>query len=972
MKQVMSLAHVIASLPSALHAKVEDLWADMIRTTFGHTLTGRAGDPSEAADCDKTLQNGRMGLVALVRIATLYLQSTLLLHDRLATCTSQGVDNVSSSASNGDNTLRKSPSKAYQNGIPPGKHTSISVQGDGTSSYGINSVRGHNDTAGSLDGQSVGYSPVVLLEMAWWMERRLDIARRRNEMLPAVELAELSQLLQSVVTHPTIRETFKQIFAKGESTPPLKRVIAFEVAVSGMEDVITASTKLAFVENVILSRVLIDSADGLDCEVGGCISDGQPSSGDCSTPPRFDPPSGGAKGVRNTWGDCVTALIEDSSLREAAERRVYRDPAVKESKLVKCFGNWHGSVKRAEEHTTHRLWAGKNCGRSCGVDRVQTLLGCALDVMRNMCVSEATAASISWANSPKSHLNETGRSHKKANRRGVSMLLTEAVTVLKKTDVKRKCAASALLVLLSEMAIPMVGASEGPTQAIEMFLLVWRGWFCKVRPLEYGVVFGLTRMALMCYGRQRGEQGASDAERGGCWVVNMLEDLPSLAVEMAKFWPSLASTLQPLIGLNGDNDASPPSPDGWPEHLSILHIVGNDLVKRLAGDNLGLPVSAEPTSKSEGLVQYESPGDAGCSRFRGNGRVPLGPVDNGLQGQRALSGQSKPGEQIDKQDDRVYARDASVGHKTAQAIVLGTAKLAQSRPRDAATALPRSVAAVIVDAVDTAATILVETPNKRPRQASAEATVYAKRTKPAAAVCGYGTENVPEKLRVHEAIHAVSGSFWGDRKLPKLNQWMAGLLEPLFGRESEKCNPPPLTVLLEAVVDTLRERKTMDGETRWRKIGLRDLSGVEQALLTSLFAGILSYAPSLVSRLVEAPFLSSSGALTASSKRQGMSLAVLDCLKRLSEEVPQWHTIEPATWLTAVLSHYGVASLSMTNVSKDSAIGGVAFRQSSGRAWEELVAFVHAQVRGSSSRELRLIPAAVALQEVDPLLKQYF
>lgn len=940
-KQVVSLAHVAASMPSVLHPKVEDFWTDLIGEMLQRTPVAGAGNRWETEQHAKKKKKGGMGLLALTQIVALYLQSTALLHDRLATCSSNGVDDEGNLDPNGDGASRQSK-----------------TVGNGRGRSARDGVGECNNSASSLDTQSVGCAPVILLDLAWWMERRLTSARCRNELLPVVGLVRLSQLLRNVVEHPTVKRAFTRTFAKGEAKPPLERVIALEVAVSRIEDVIPASTKLSFLESVILGQLPMRSSYRSENAV---MNEDQEGARHCSASTQLSTSSDDIKDTRDIWNSCVTVLVENSSLRDAAHRRVYRDQVRHDSDPGIFLESCGRSLKSAREDPECLSSSGQKPGRSCGVDGVQTLLTCILDVMRNLCALEGTAGSISWlSGGPKTSLEKTdcGQSERRTSGRGVSILLTEAIAVLNNAGATCDCAVSSVLILVAEEAIPIIGATEGPAKAIELLHLTWQKWFCRTWPLEYGLVLKLTRMSFMLYGGHRRVSGEGSGGLQGCLVVRMLEDFSSLTGEMVRVWPSLARSLQPLINLAGSSsDTRNRERDDWFEHLSILHIVRKELVQLLAGGDLGTSVSAP--------ARRLSLGSEGESRLRRDDRrVPFEPVRNGLQGQMLGSDRFRPGEQVDWQKDQVNARDVHAGHK-AQHAMLSTTELAQS-PRDAAKALPRSLSMVILDAVDAAAVTLIEATKKRRHQERAAATVGAKRNKSAGAARGHDSEDFPELLHAPQADKAAPQSFRSRHRHIKPTEWATGLLKPLFGEAPERCDLSSLSTLLEMVVDALgnQGRKEFEGD---------DLKGVTQSLKKSLAIGILEYAPSLVARVAEAPFLASSGLLVAPAERLRRSLTLLDCLKELPEEVLRRFMAEPAAWLTTVLSHYGAVLLTMANVSDmDMAVENVEFECIKGREWEKVVAFVHAQIRGISRRQLRLIPAAVALQEVDPLLKQYF
>lgn len=104
---------------------------------------------------------------------------------------------------------------------------------------------------------------MILLDFLWWMERRLSIAQTTasepwDGPHTAEELSGLLQLLQSVIRHPLIERELKQRFGpRGAVMPTLKRLVAFEVAVSRDTDFCGPSTKRAFLEHVTLGRLMV-------------------------------------------------------------------------------------------------------------------------------------------------------------------------------------------------------------------------------------------------------------------------------------------------------------------------------------------------------------------------------------------------------------------------------------------------------------------------------------------------------------------------------------------------------------------------------------------------------------------------------------------------------------------------------------------------------------------------------------------
>ncbi|CAM9584868.1 unnamed protein product, partial [Laminaria digitata] len=928
-KQVLTLAHILASLPPTFHPKVERLLADLVAKALCPRPGGSCANPdsrSDASRCGKPSTNEKAGFAATAQVGALYLQSMLLLHEKTRTCAPEEVDESNSPGS------RVGPAgQKLHNGQMPASSEKQSLERA--------SATGASSEASSSFGKgSVGFAPVILLDFLWWMERRLSIAQRmalepRGGPHTAEELSGLLRLLQSVMRHPLIDRELKQTFgARGGAMPPLQRLVAFEVAVSRDTDLCGPSTKRAFLEHVTLGRLVVDPADAAEGskpssigtnEQEGVVS-AQRQQGRVGT-------SNVAVEVKHVWQACAECLLRDSSLRHAAYRRVCRDIMSAEPSDVLSW-----------ESGTHPSWSDWDA-RS----KVEGDLLCSL---------EATARLVyNRRKRPAADLDQTGdahdaRIHCTSSARGASVLLAEAVDLLKRPGATIGGAASSALVLIAGIAIPAIGASEGRAKAIDSLRVVWEECFCKVRPLKFGAIASLTRMAFTWCGGQS-DTRESGGDNQSCPVVQMLEDLPLLAADMVRVWPRLARTLQPVIGIPSSL-AGPYAPGGWASHLSNLRNVGKELVLSLAGG---------------GLESASS---------RKDGRIPLGPVNDRTIGQREkVKARAKGGGQEGPPED--HQGDRGALEEGAPAITV-LADSCEDGLRDASSALPRTCAELILVVIDAAAAGLVEVPPKRSSEAATSVSnpKRAKMGPTAAGVSarldegGCGESTLLGETHVRDTGSAVKMSRGNAFRPPPSAAWVVRVLKPLYGSGAGKRIVLSLRALLEALVNKLTFHRTC--AMRKGGAGAVHSGGIAQGLAASLVVAILEYAPPLVAHMTAPTCVASSATPTAMRDRLGRSLAVLDSLRLLLEHVSPRQTDERGARLGAVLVNYASALLSMSSMRKEATEGCDLGTLANGRDWAGVVAFVHARVRAIAPEELRLMPAALAAQEVDPLLKQYF
>lgn len=995
---MLTLAHILASLPPTFHPKVERLLADLVAKALCPRPGGSCANPdsrSDASRCGKPSTNEKAGFAATAQVGALYLQSMLLLHEKTRTCAPEEVDDSNSPGS------RVGPAgQKLHNGQMPASSEKQSLERA--------SATGASSEASSSFGKgSVGFAPVILLDFLWWMERRLSMAQRmalepRGGPHTAEELSGLLQLLQSVMRHPLIERELKQTFgARGGAMPPLQRLVAFEVAVSRDTDLCGPSTKRAFLEHVTLGRLVVDPADAAEGpksssigtnEQEGVVS-AQRQQGRVGT-------SNVAVEVKHVWQACAECLLRDSSLRHAAYRRVCRDTMSAEPSDVLSW-----------ESGTHPSWSdwdarSKVEGDLVDAEGVQTLLDSMLQVMEKLCSLEATARLVyNMRKRPAAGLDQTGDAHDArtlcmSSARGASVLLAEAVDLLKRPGATIGGAASSALVLITGIAIPAIGASEGRAKAIDSLRVVWEECFCKVRPLKFGAIASLTRMAFTWCGGQS-DTRESGGDNQSCPVVQMLEDLPLLAAEMVRVWPRLARTLQPVIGIPSSL-AGPYALGGWASHLSNLRNVGKELVLSLAGGGLESSKTGGGLQTGEAAISstvQQTPSDKLCrvsASSRKDGRIPLGPVNDRTIGQREkvkarAKGGGQEGPPEDHQGDRraleegygAYAQArcgsdaASFSKKRAPAITV-LADSCEDGLREASSALPRTCAELILVVIDAAAAGLVEVPPKRSSEA-ATSVANPKRAKmgPTAAGVsarldegGCGESTLLGETHVRDTGSAVKMSRGNAFRPPPSAAWVVRVLKPLYGSGAGKRIVLSVRALLEALVNKLTFHRTC--AMRKGFAGAVHSGGIAQGLAASLVVAILEYAPPLVAHMTAPTCVASSATPTAMRDRLGRSLAVLDSLRLLLEHVSPRQTDERGARLGAVLVNYASALLSLSSMRKEATEGCDLGTLANGRDWAGVVAFVHARVRAIAPEELRLMPAALAAQEVDPLLKQYF
>lgn len=828
------------------------------------------------------------GFAATAQVGALYLQSTLLLHEREWKSATEDIDDVEPDRDERDS----------------------------------------SETRSYLD-KSVNFAPVALLDFCWWMERRLSIAKQsttweqRNKPHLAAEKVGLLRLIRSVVKHPLIKLFLNQACeARGSITPPLKNLIALEMAVSSEEGFGGGAIKLALLESVTLGRLVLSPTGNTESLRDGSFS----TAGGQLVRPKG---KSTASSVEDVWKECVAVLFGDPRLLDACRARVCRDATPGEFDDEAGVGS--GQAGRTWQFHCHSSWRGSGELLSGDSEGVQGLLDSMLRVMSKLCSLEATAGSMDELSlSPAGHggADDALVSVGCSSRRKASLLLTEALALLSRLGVDADAAA---MVLIAEMIIPVIGATEGRGKAIASLRLMEQ-CFCKVRPLEYGAIVRLMRVTLMWCG-DRSETRPQGARHDNCPVTRMLEEFPMLAAEMVRVWPRLSRTLQPVIG--SPASMGPYARGGWAFRLNTLHFVGGRLVQDLAGGW----ASSTTEMSTRGAISSTAP-----PPIKKIGRIPLGPVNNS-----STHGQKKRGEVAAQK--RYTCSDGPQGARD----TFGATEPCNDQLRDASAALPRTSAQVIVGTIQVAATFSLHANGSREVPSS-------KRAKTSA---GFGTTGHGNGIGTREG-----GNSSGSQPVvvafqpPPRRTWVSQFLAPVYGPGDEAPTLSSLGVLLSTLVTELGYRRVPSGECGsggWG--GFR--TDICEAIGGSLAVAILVLAPPLVPRLAEPPYLTASSSTTSAAERLGRSLAVLDSLRLLLEEAPSRRSEKPGVWLTVVLSHYTAALLCM---SKD---GPVVLPN--GRARSDVAAFVHENVVRFSALELGRLPAAVRLaaKEADPLLNQY-
>lgn len=1006
-RQVLSLTYVVASLPSTFHGGVERL----LESVVSKALYAKPADIRSSLGCG----GEHTKILATAQFGALYLQSVICLHGRVVIGHSDEsfdtrVDDARRATEDTESILRRRRAQGLESG------------GAG------------KESLANVDEASTGFAPVALLDFLWWMERRLSFVQLANrveengdESRSQPDFLALLPLLGSVLRHPLVDEAYR--CAMGSTImmmPPLDRLITLEVAVSD-KDFCSPSAQRAFLESVTLGRLVSSSATGGGHTRGrrsplSSIGDGSKASVQNIThsgrtkigrAPGEAATGNGVEEVTNVWEACAACLFKVATLRRAASRKLaYQDSWARSFGVpqgARIEGGADDTERQRAERTRHRwmcdvhpAWRDvkANVGDSEGVEG-QLLLDSILKVMSKLCDLEAMVASRADVTTALPHKTPESTSVEVTKGRKVSALLRAAVRLANESPAVIEGGAGSALVLVAEIIMPTIVATEGRGAATAALRCLWDDYLCDLRPLEYAVVTNLTRIALTWYECQL-RHGESPTTHKECVVMHMLEDLPLLTIEMVRVWPGVSLTFQPTIAASGDT-FGPYSSDGWAVHLSTLHQVGHWLVHNLLGGTLGCdttdgnswislssaPSSSQGTDVNTTVRASKTP--------RGDGRIPLGSAKVGMN-----DGNAQQHSQM-SQPRKVQCTDRTKGiavlsERVDQAevdlaeelpAVRGTVAPKRCRYREAAADMPRSCAELVVSVMEAAADFCMTSGSKRQHHAAAPTKKTAKKAK----LHRHGIRSSPEPESFNKVGNPTSGTTYrahGDAAsepiqstshLPTSTAWASGLLRLLYRRtfEEKPAIPGPLCILLQTLVKFLGGRKTRiiaeRGALTLDDSIIDERASTSRSFAVSLVVAILGFAPSLFFQLVEPPFLGSTGVVKPSEESVRRSLAVLECLNKASEETEQpasfRHGISSGVWVTGVLSHYSVAWHGMADVHGDSE-NLHALLTTTWSNWEKVVAFVHRQIGEVSSEELRRIPAAVALREVDPLLKQYF
>lgn len=1014
---MLSLAHTVASLTPNFHPRVEFLMEKVVT---------KALQPNPAATSPENLRCGgdKGELVTTAQFGALYLQSVLILHNHIRT------------------RLAEEACHARSDDAPHATKNNETASGRRSISGGV-----HAYTPTVLDQETTGFAPIVLLDFLWWMERRLYVAqftgskqRRGREARSQAIHVPLLRLLESVVKHPRVEESYR--IALGSPTvamPALERLIAIEVAVSD-RDFCDPAAKLAFLKSVTLGRLVNLAPNGfgdLSCGVGGVQGVnarailGSPNTRSITLGRPGDEAE--AAEVKKVWEACISCLFKEPRLRHAAYKRMisqdYWAHAFEDPQSVRARGAGNGADRqRCEEaesrwmHDVHPAWRGgttserliypEGVGDEELLDSIIHVLGklCDLEAVSDLIGRRKKAALLLHGTADTREVQETITTRK------ASAFLRVALSLSKEAKLVHAGTGASIVVLLAEIAIPAIGATEGREAATTAFRCLWQEYFSYLRPLEPAAVASLTRIALMwCEGQSKAEHCASEGKKD-CPVVDMLEGLPFLAVEMARVWPGLARFPSMLCVLHDTLGSY--APDSWAIYLSSLHRAGRELVQDLADGNIQLSkvsddsrIGEAPTSLAARERTDTSNTAKGSTSARGDGRVPLEPLQNGShdakkrQHPKPQSAQGCQSEGIEANErragkvvcpSRVYEAERSLAEE--RQATEGASRAAHDRLREAAAAMPQSCAELVVGVVNAAGAMWSKPGRKRPHQVLDSIPVKDKRARsePHAKRAALGS---PTKRGNDETLHVVySNANSGPDPVeacqrvdntalqsPAPAAWAARLLEPLYGPVHEEAPwmRSSLEVLLNALIKYLGDGKTRgvgvvsNGAASSVSVGVSNgkCMGLARSWAVSLVVAMLGFAPPLFLRLVEAPCLEATAAAPHPEERMGRSLAVLECLKQVYEEATVFasvqHEVGGGAWLTGILSYYSIAWHSMSDI-RDGCKEVESALKPKRHAWEEAVGFVHGQLAHVSPEELRRIPVAIMLQEVDPLLKQYF
>lgn len=981
-RQVLSLVHIVASLPPSFHSRVELLMEKLVTKALAHNPGATSlQSPRRREDNDKLLATAQLG--------ALYVKSVLVLHNRIIT---------------------RPTDRTYHETSEYGQRKTMNDETGGECSY----------TPRVLGRETTGFTPAVLLDFLWWMERRLRVVHMTYveqgcsmEARAQLVYSPLRQLLASVMEHPLVKGSY--ITALGGARiamPAVERLLAIETAASD-KSFFEPATTLAFLESVTLGRLLEVAAK--DCEGGGREGGGVTAmigstSTNSTTSGRPGPKAEASNLVSElskVWGACVKCLFEEPRLVRAAYRRVLCQSccphAFSDSRSVQNQGAGYDADGQGGEgaecrwvNEVHPAWSeGEgDSARHSGQEGLgnQQLLDAVLHVLRKLCdlqaVSDLTGRRKKGSASLKEEANTSGATDEVGNRKA-AVFLQAALSLAKETQAINEGAEASALVLVAEIAIPAIGATEGREAATTAFRRLWQEYFCHFRPLGPAAVASLSRIAFMwCEGPHDTERGA--CQGNNCPGVELLEGLPFLAVEMTRVWPRLAG-FPSMLCIPGSALGSY-ALTGCALHLSSLHRVGREFVHNMADGSLqrsgtesGSSIGEPPLSSTASERAAASKPANGSVSVRGDGRIPLEPLQNG-------SHDTKKQQKSKSQGGRDW--QAGESQEDEQRAMEGATRAPHDPRRKAAAAMPNSCAELALDIIDAAATILASTSRKRPREArhakaapdkKVKSEVDANRAGLARAVkCGNNTPAVA-CTGTNSGLSALEPS-QGDAVFcpPTYSAWASQFLKPLYGPVDEQVPPArsPLRILLVALITSLGNRNTRnadlvgDGEASSGGPGNDGCEETAHLWAVSLVVAILGFVPSLFLCFLEAPCLQPTAAAPRAEWSMGRSLAVLECLSVVHKEKVVFSSVRrkvgAEAWLTGVLSHYSVVWHSVSDTRSDATEADLALKPRTRHVWEEVVAFVHKQLGDVSPKEVRRIPVANMLQNVDPLMKQYF
>lgn len=842
--------------------------------------------------------------------------------------------------------------------------------------------------------------PVALLNFLWWVEKRLSIAQWRAGQLKGwtrsakPDSGVLLRLLRNVMGHPLVAKTLTCTLEPGGPMPSIELLVSLEAAMSD-EDLGGSSTQLTFLKAITLGRLVrnAENARSTTSRSGtqfgeernngqSDVSGGLRVSTSLGRQKTEDRSESSFEDAKKVWRGCVASLLREPRICYAARSRII------------CRDSWThglgyaGAITMTSSREDQIMWA-QDVHQSWkeGSDvttEACSLLDALLEVMAELCNSEALPSVMRLRGTRGSLTHNTNDEHGLGElySRKASLLLREALGIAQQPGNASQGAIACALLLLADRITPIIHYTEGHIAAKDAIRLLWTEYFSKFRPLEPGAVATLTRLALIAW-CHHGEGGKGSVQEERCMAVEMFEDLPLLAYETARVWPVLSNSFQYVFGAPGD-PVTPNTPRDCAYCLYCLHHLGRTLAQDLScsrfgqykGNEVGTN-STSPSAKKGTNTRKMAKVDTAIA----SGRIPLGQVNNDTQDHGGHCTQLRDGKAcvVDEAQatcplDENGTEDSSSADEEALAVEL-PAIFDWDRLREVSNTMPRSCAGVVICALDAAAELIVKKRRKRPRQISTIDAGAMKKVKAKSSTMAspaalskdtkerqiYRTVLTADDSGMPAADHLSVDS----RRLPPAATWATTLVESMYGPRSRMSSSSPLHELVHVTIEFLRGIEYHGGKWSCTE-GTSDngQASIAKRLVMSLLIAILRCAPSLVSVLLESPSLGPSGT-SARAEKLEESVTILEFLALLSKEPTLYTSLRKDVgelWVQGIIHHYSAVLYGMRNV--------LTLRNTD--TWGSVVAFVHTQIRDVAPERLRRMPAAVVLQEIDPLLKQYF